>query len=100
MATTLLEALIARANKEGHDKPRGFFNPSKNDYEIIRFSDLAKTAFGVGHLIAKNNPQERKICVLMTTTPYSTIIGFYGAISAGLTPVIVPSPKALSNRED
>lgn len=100
MATTLLEALIARANKEGIDKPRGFFNPSKNDYEIIRFSDLAKTAFGVGNLIAKNNPLGRKICVLMTTTPYSTIIGFYGAMSAGLTPVIVPSPKALSNRED
>ncbi len=100
MVKTLLEALIARANKEGADKPRGFFNPSKNDYDIITFSELAKTAFGVGNLIAGDNPHDRKICVLMTTTPYSTIIGFYGAMSAGLTPVIVPSPKALSNRED
>lgn len=100
MATTLLEALIDRAGKVGIDKPRGFFNPSKNDYEIITFSELAKTSFGVGHLISKINVQQKRICVLMTSTPYSTIIGFYGAISAGLTPVIVPSPKALSTRED
>lgn len=100
MVTTLLEALLARANKEGLDKPRGFFNPLKNDFDIISFSALAKTAFGIGHQIIKSNPHRRKICVLMTTTPYSTIIGFYGAISAGLTPVIVPSPKALSTRED
>ena len=100
MVTTLLEALLARANKEGVDKPRGFFNPLKNDFDIISFSSLAKTAFGIGHQLIKSNPQDRKICVLMTTTPYSTIVGFYGAISAGLTPVIVPSPKALSTRED
>lgn len=100
MATTLLEALIDRAKKVGIDKPRGFFNPSKNDYEIITFSELVKTSFGVGHLITKLNPAQKKICVLMTSTPYSTIIGFYGAMSAGLTPVIVPSPKALSTRED
>lgn len=100
MITTLLEALLVRANKEGVDKPRGFFNPAKNNYDIVSFSKLVKTAFGVGHQIIKSNRNNKKICVLMTTTPYSTIIGFYGAISAGLTPVIVPSPKALSTRED
>lgn len=96
-----MKSLVDILKKQAKSRvKRGFFDPVSEAYEVINYQDLISQSFTVGHKLYEKIGLKTSVIIVCATTPYSTLIGFYGAISAGYTPLIFPSPKALGNDKD
>jgi acyl-CoA synthetase (AMP-forming)/AMP-acid ligase II len=69
---------------------RGFFNATTNDYDFIKIYDFSKLSFLVGCKMGSQIDSTVKTALIVCSTPFATLLGFYGAITLNLIPLIVP----------
>ncbi len=65
----------------------------------MSYADQMRQAFAFGQRLLDEGVQKKSVCMIACHSPYATLIAFYGAISAGVIPMIFPMPKALGSHE-
>ncbi|MBE1555423.1 AMP-binding protein [Sporosarcina limicola] len=83
--------------KDEKIKGHHFFN--NKEFEFESYSTLVKNAFKFGSYLNEQAVVTRSVCLLYLTTPKEILTCFYGAISKGFIPLILPAIKALSGKE-
>jgi acyl-CoA synthetase (AMP-forming)/AMP-acid ligase II len=78
---------------------RAFFHASTESYHHLDYRRLLGMSFQIGNLLQAEIDTPRPVILICASSPFSTLLGFYGAISAGYTPLIFPAPKSLGSIE-
>ena len=75
-----------------------FWNSGARSYDMVSYKDLVQRAFAFGLRLGDRH-SSGKVCLIACHSPYATLVAFYGAISAGLIPMIFPMPRALGSNQ-
>lgn len=117
-ASTLLEVMINHAQAESKHTLNGnaesalhCWNGSERRYVEVSYSQLSQRSFAFGATLldqstnsassaAQNTATPEPLVVMIAChSPYATLIAFYGAVSAGMIPMIFPMPLSLGSHE-
>ena len=73
-------------------------SPSRTYYPLT-YADLSRRSFAFGGRLLEEGCRSRDVCMIACHSPYAALLAYYGAVSAGLVPMIFPMPKALGSHE-
>ena len=96
---TLLDIMLDYVDKSAADPALACWDSGSRSFVGVAYSKLVKQAFGFGQRLIDQGQQPQSICMIACHSPYSTLVAFYGAISAGVIPMIFPMPKALGSHD-
>ncbi|NNC99341.1 MAG: AMP-binding protein, partial [Gammaproteobacteria bacterium] len=111
--STLLEVLHRHAgnasthNSTGHQPALHCWDGAARIYHPVTYADLSKRAFAFGadlvaaHPAGNFNPATSSASIVMIAchSPYATLVAFYGAVAAGMIPMIFPMPLSLGSHQ-
>ena len=60
---------------------------------------MVRQSYAFGEQLLESGAEAQSVCMISCHSPYATLVAFYGAISAGVIPMIFPMPKALGSHE-
>ena len=94
---TLLDVMLDHIDKPEANLNLACWNTKAKDFAEVSYSTLVCQAFAFGQRLIDQGQQPQSVCMIACHSPYATLIAFYGAISAGVIPMIFPMPKALGS---
>jgi len=86
---------LKNENSKGHY----FFENNTKGFEFESYSELVENALKFGTYLINQQVSKRSVCLLSVTSPKNILTCFYGAISMGFIPLILPATKALSGKD-
>ncbi len=97
--TTLLDVMADHVRHQHDQSDLYCFDPSVKDYVRVSYARLTRQAYAFGEQLLEAGAEAQSVCMIACHSPYATLVSFYGAISAGVIPMIFPMPKALGSHE-
>lgn len=94
---TLLTVMSRHVDRDDPAAGVHFWNTSSRSYDAVSYSDLVQRSFAFGQGLHDAGHAVGTVCLIACHSPYATLIAFYGAVSAGMIPMIFPMPKALGS---
>ncbi len=76
-----------------------FWNTSSRDYDHVPYAELVMRSYAFGSRLRDAGHGPGTVCMIACHSPYPTLVAFFGAISAGLIPMIFPMPRALGSHD-
>lgn len=96
---TLLDVMLDHIDRPHPDLALSCWDTKSKSFVGVGYATLAGQAFGFGQRLINQGQQAGSVCMIACHSPYSTLVAFYGAISAGILPMIFPMPKALGSHD-
>ena len=96
---TLLDVMLDHIHRPQPDLHLSCWDTKSRSFFDVSYATLVGQAFGFGQRLISLGQQPGSVCMIACHSPYSTLVAFYGAVSAGIHPMIFPMPKALGSHE-
>ncbi len=96
---SLLEVMLDHVDRPADDLNLACWETRARSFVEVSYAKLVCQAFGFGQRLVDHGLQSQCVCMIACHSPHSVLVAFYGAISAGLIPMIFPMPKALGSHE-
>ncbi len=96
---SLLEVMQDHADRPAADLNLACWDTTTRSFVAVSYAKLVRQAYGFGQRLIDHGLQSQSVCMIACHSPHSTLVAFYGAISAGLIPMIFPMPKALGSHD-
>jgi len=96
---TLQDVMLDHVDRPEADLNLACWDTRSKDFAEVSYSTLVCQAFAFGQRLINRGQQPQSVCMIACHSPYSTLVAFYGAVSAGVIPMIFPLPKALGSHE-
>lgn len=96
---TLLDVLLDHVERPETALTLSCWDNKTKSFIGVSYSRLARQAFAFGQHLINQGQQPQSVCVIACYSPYATLVAFYGAVSAGIIPMIFPMPKALGSHD-
>ncbi len=96
---TLLEAMLDHVDRPESELNLSCWDTKSRSFAAVGYSILVRQAFAFGQRLVNHGQQSQSVCMIACHSPYATLVAFYGAISAGILPMIFPMPKALGSHD-
>lgn len=91
--------MLEYVERPGEDLNLSCWDTKTKNFVGVSYSTLVRQAFAFGQRLIDHGQKPQSVCMIACHSPYSTLLAFYGAISAGVIPMIFPLPKALGSHE-
>lgn len=98
-SATLLDTMLNHVESPTPDCALHCWDTQSKTYHPVSYADLTQQAFAFGQRLLDSGQQPQSTCMIACHSPYATLVAFYGAISAGIIPMIFPMPKALGSHD-
>ena len=96
---TLLEVMLDHVSRPEADLNLSCWDTKSRSFVAVSYATLVRQAFAFGQRLINQGQQSQSVCMIACHSPYATLVAFYGAISAGIYPMIFPMPKALGSHD-
>ena len=96
---TVLEVMLDHVNRPESELNLSCWDTKSRSFVAVPYATLVRQAFAFGQRLINQGQQPQSVCMIACHSPYATLVAFYGAISAGIYPMIFPMPKALGSHD-
>ena len=97
--STLLDVMRRHIDEPHPELNLSCWDTKTRSFNAVSYATLSQQAFGFGQSLIDQGQQVGSVCMIACHSPYSTLVAFYGAVSAGILPMIFPMPKALGSHD-
>jgi acyl-CoA synthetase (AMP-forming)/AMP-acid ligase II len=98
-AQDLLEVMHSHVHDPNPVSTLHLYNTRSRSYDSVGYADLSEIAFAFGARLMACGHGPGSVCMIACYSPFATLVAFYGAVSIGAVPMILPMPKALGSHE-
>ena len=96
---TLLDVMADHVEHKHRNSNLFVFDPTIKEYARVSYARMVRQSYAFGEQLLESGAEAQSVCMISCHSPYATLVAFYGAISAGVIPMIFLMPKALGSHE-
>ena len=96
---TLLDVMLDHVDRPHPDLNLSCWDTKTRSFIGVSYATVVAQAFGFGQRLINQGQEPGSVCMIACHSPYATLVAFYGAVSAGILPMIFPMPKALGSHD-